>query len=144
MFLNGSGASLQPRLGRECLWRRSLLELVPERVGVREVAGCVHFGTRRLSAIATKFMAQPRHGTTLAGRILFVILQLTDLVRVTSFLGRSGTIRIGFWVCRVENCFPASRELAQSKNRRAPGANRLKAYGKGWALKKPLVFPVGL
>jgi hypothetical protein len=78
-----------------------------------------------------------------------VRFQLTDLVRVTSFLGRGGHNRntvLGLQPKhRVDkNCAPTEQGIGQSKDRRAPGANRLKAHGKGWALKKPLVFPVAL
>ena len=38
----------------------------------------------------------------------------------------------------------SSRELASLRVTESGGMNRLKAHGNGWALKKPLVFPVTL
>ena len=76
-------------IGKVCLWRRSLFEVVPERVGVREVAGCVHVGTGPAKRHCRKVYGSG--GGTIPGwQDPFVRFQLTDLVIVTSCLGRGG------------------------------------------------------
>ena len=124
----GSGASLQPRLGRNrksCLWRRSLFEVAPERVGVREVAGCVHVGTVPAKRHCRKVYGSG-DGTIPGWQDPFVRFQLTDSVRVTSFIGRGGHNQNKVFGLqpkhRVDkNCAPTEPGIGQSKNRRTPG-----------------------